>query len=199
MAIVAIACLVAGVFCGLHVFPADWAVWLSAHSEWVLWVLMFSVGISVGGNKQVFGKVREYHVKILIIPTGVIVASALSGAVCAWILRYPMGLSLAIATGMGWYSLSGVMLTDLAGAHAGAVAFLSNLMREIFSFLFIPTLAKKFNYYTCIASAGATSEDTTLPMMVKYTSEDVVVMSVFSGFLCSCAVPVLIRFFYAVF
>ena len=51
-----------------------------------------------------------------------------------------------------------------------------------------------FNYYTCIAPAGATSEDTTLPVMLKYTNEETVVLSVFNGVICSFMVPILISF-----
>ena len=45
----------------------------------------------------------------------------------------------------------------------------------------------------CIAAAGATSEDTTLPMMMKYTDEESVVLSVLNGAICSVLVPVLIN------
>lgn len=81
--------------------------------------------------------------------------------------------------GWGWYSLAGVTISNLATAEAGSIAFMSNLMREMFSFVIIPFLAVHFNYYTCIAPAGATSEDTTLPLMLKYTNEETVVLSVF--------------------
>ena len=47
----------------------------------------------------------------------------------------------------------------------------------------------------CIAAAGATSEDTTLPMLVRYTSEETVVFAVLNGILCSALVPVLISLF----
>ena len=65
-------------------------------------------------------------------------------------------------------------------------------MREIFSFIIIPVAAIKLNYYTCIAPAGATSEDTTLPVMLKYTNEETVVLSVLNGIICSFFVPILI-------
>ena len=109
------------------------------------------------------------------------------------------GESTAIASGLGWYSLSGVTIGNLAGAQAGSIAFLSNLLREIFSFFSIPWISKKLNYYTCIAPAGATSEDTTLPMMIRYTNEETVVLSVFNGVICSALVPFLISFCYNIF
>ena len=98
----------------------------------------------------------------------------------------------AIASGMGWYSLAGATISQIGGSELGSVAFLSNLMREIFSFIIIPVVAIKLNYYTCIAPAGATSEDTTLPVMLKYTNEETVVLSVLNGIICSFFVPILI-------
>ena len=110
-----------------------------------------------------------------------------------------MNTSTAIASGLGWYSLSGVMVSEFAGAQLGSITFLSNLMREIFSFFSIPLIAKHLNFPTCIAPAGATSEDTTLPMLIKYTNEETVVLSVINGMICSAAVPILINLCYQIF
>mgnify|MGYP002228177463 FL=1 len=60
---------------GNGILPKDIIDFLTGHSEHVLYVLMFSVGISVGANKGVFQKLREHHVKILLIPIGVILGS----------------------------------------------------------------------------------------------------------------------------
>ena len=114
------------------------------------------------------------------------------GVLCAMLLHMPWNYGAAIAGGMGWYSLAGATIGRLVGAEMGSVAFLSNLMREIFSCLIIPCIALKLNYYTSIAPAGATSEDTTLPMMLKYTNEETVVLSVLNGMICSLVVPVII-------
>ena len=117
----------------------------------LLYVLMFSVGISVGANKGVFQKLREHHVKILLIPTGVILGSIFGGVVCSLFLGESLRDSLMIVSGLGWYSLSGVLVTELAGAKLGTIAFLCNLLREIFSFMIIPVVVKYFNgYEMCI-------------------------------------------------
>ena len=168
---------------------------LCEHKTLILYILMFSVGISIGMHKGILSKIKEYHVKIFIIPLGIIIGSVLGGMLCSLIIKIPLRQGMAIASGMGWYSLSGSTISELAGAKLGSIAFLSNLLREIFSFFIIPFIALKFNYYTCIAPAGATSEDTTLPVMLKYTNEETVVLSVFNGMICSFFVPVLISLF----
>ena len=152
------------------------------------------VGISIGMYDGIVQKIREYHIKIFIIPIGIIIGSLLGGIICSMIVKMPVGHGTAIASGLGWYSLSGATISKLVSAEAGSIAFLSNLMREIFSFFIIPFLAVHFNYYTCIAPAGATSEDTTLPVMLKYTNEETVVLSVLNGVICSFCVPILISF-----
>ena len=178
MVILAVAALVGGILCGLTDFGSSVTGFLVGHRDMILYLLMFLVGISIGMHHGLIKKIREYHVRILIIPTGIVVGSIAGGMVCAVLTGIPMNVSTAIASGLGWYSLAGVTIENLAGAQMGSIAFLSNLMREIF--------------YSCIAPAGATSEDTTLPMMFKYTNEETVVLSVINGVICSALVPVLI-------
>lgn len=109
MVVIAVCCLAAGVLLGNGILPKDIIDFLTGHSEHVLYVLMFSVGISVGANKGVFQKLREHHVKILLIPIGVILGSIFGGVVCSLFLGESLRDSLMIVSGLGWYSLSGVL------------------------------------------------------------------------------------------
>lgn len=190
----AIAALLGGIVCGLTGFGNEVTGILVQHRDLILYLLMFFVGISIGMHRGILKKIREYHIRILIIPAGIVAGSVAGGIVCAWITGLPLNQSAAVASGLGWYSLAGITIGNLAGTQMGSIAFLSNLMREIFSFFLIPWIAKHMNYYSCIAPAGATSEDTTLPMMMKYTDESTVVLSVLNGVICSALVPVLISF-----
>lgn len=187
--------LFAGLACGFLGLGETVFAALGNNTDWILYVLMLCVGIMIGMREGIAKKIREYHVRIFLIPAGIIAGSVLGGMLCAMILKMPVEQGAAIAGGMGWYSLAGATISSLCGAEAGSIAFLSNLMREIFSFFIIPFLAVKLNDYTCIAPAGATSEDTTLPMMLKYTNEETVVLSVLNGMICSFFVPILIALF----
>lgn len=192
---IAVGALVLGVaygLAGLAVVPVDLMV---EHSDYVLYALMFFVGISVGGSKGLLGKIREYHVRVFIVPFGIVVGSILGGVACAPLFGMDLAVGAAIGSGMGWYSLAGVMMTDIAGAQIGSITFLSCLLREILSFFVIPWIAKHLNYPTCIAPAAATSEDTTLPMLIRCTNGETVVLSVVNGVICSALVPVLIGVF----
>ncbi|MBS7225193.1 MAG: lysine exporter LysO family protein [Clostridiaceae bacterium] len=181
-----------GLFYGISGVNFHFIDTISQNTDIILYILMFFVGISVGMQRGLFSKIKEYHLKILIIPFGIILGSFLGGIICSFILKIPVGYGTAITSGLGWYSLSGVTISSMASAELGSIAFLSNLLREMFSFLIIPFLAVHFNHYTCIASAAATSEDTTLPIILKYTNEETVVLSVLNGIICSLMVPVLI-------
>ena len=169
---------------------------LSDHSTLVLWLLMFSVGISVGLRRGLISSIREHHVKTLVIPFGVVVGSIAGGALAAVALGYSLREGMGVASGLGWYSLAGVTIEGMAGAQLGAIAFLSSLMRELISFFCIPWIARHLNYYACIAAGAATSEDTTLPMMIRYTDERTVVFSLVNGIICSTCVPFLLALFF---
>ena len=120
MVLAAIVSLFLGIVCGRWIFSPQVVALFAQLSPYVLYLLMFAVGISVGTNKLVFQKVGEYHLKILLIPFGVITGSILGGMIASLLLSYPLGEGTAIACGMGWYSLAGVLLTDLSSAQAGS-------------------------------------------------------------------------------
>lgn len=199
MVLLTVIALLLGIMYGLSGIDISIIGFITEHTHYILYLLMFLVGISIGLNHGIMEKIREYHIKIFIIPIGIIIGSLLGGIVCSFISGISMNTSTAIASGLGWYSLSGVMVSEFAGAQLGSITFLSNLMREIFSFFSIPLIAKHLNFPTCIAPAGATSEDTTLPMLIKYTNEETVVLSVINGMICSAAVPILINLCYQIF
>lgn len=165
-------------------------------AQWILYLLMFCVGISVGGQRGVLASLRRHSAQILLVPLGVIVGSLAGGGLCGLLLRMPLREALSIGGGLGWYSLAGVSVSSAAGVAAGSIAFLSNLLREIGAFLLIPLVARRLNACACIAVAGATSEDTTLPMILRYTDGETAVLSVLNGVICSAFVPVLLSLCY---
>lgn len=165
-------------------------------AQWILYLLMFCVGISVGGQRGVLASLRRHSAQILLVPLGVIVGSLAGGGLCGLLLRMPLREALSIGGGLGWYSLAGVSVSSAAGVTVGSIAFLSNLLREIGAFLLIPLAARRLNACACIAVAGATSEDTTLPMILRYTDGETAVLSVLNGVICSAFVPVLLSLCY---
>ena len=172
MVYIALCALILGIIFGQFVLDSTWHDLCSELADYVLYLLMFSVGISVGMNESIIEKIKNYNLTILLIPIGVIIGSVFGGFICSYIFDMNLVYSLSIGASMGWYSLSGVMLESLANAQIGTIAFLSSLMREFIAFMMIPVLVKYLNTFAAIGAAGATSEDSTLPMLIKYSSEE---------------------------
>ncbi|VEH67046.1 Membrane protein of uncharacterised function (DUF340) [Rodentibacter pneumotropicus] len=72
------------------------------------------------------------------------ITSLFGGIVAALVLTMPITQGLAFASGMGWYSLSSVVLTNAWGPIQGSIAFFNDLSREIISLFIVPILCNIF-------------------------------------------------------
>jgi uncharacterized membrane protein YbjE (DUF340 family) len=194
MSIAILVVLVLGIGAG-YFLPADISAFIDSASSYMLLVLLFSVGIDMGLNKEVFTRIKELGFKILLIPFGVVVGSLCGGAITSFLVNLSLKESMAISAGLGWYSLSGIMITEAGNPVAGTIAFLSNVFREMLTFIVVPFIASHLNYYCAIAPAGATAMDTTLGIISRNTNATVAVLSFVSGVICTLVVPVLVPIF----
>ena len=108
--------LVSGLVYGYFDVESSFISAITQNTHIVLYILMFSVGISIGMYDGIVQKIREYHIKISIIPIGIIIGSLLGGIICSMIVKMPVGHGTAIASGLGWYSLSGATISKLVSA-----------------------------------------------------------------------------------
>ena len=194
MSIAILIVLVLGIGAG-YILPENISGMIDSASSYMLLILLFSVGIDMGLNKEVFTRIRELGFKILLIPLGVVIGSLCGGALTSFVVNLPVKDSLAISAGLGWYSLSGIMITEAGNPVAGTIAFLSNVFREMLTFIVVPFIAGHMNYYCAIAPAGATAMDTTLGIISRNTNATVAVLSFVSGVICTLLVPVLVPVF----
>ena len=186
-----LACFVVGVLAGVLV-PDEWNGDPAPITSVVLYVLLFLAGASVGGDKRVWESLKAIRPKILLLPLGIIAGSLLGAAAISLLLPVTLRDALAIGSGMGYYSLSSVLIADLRGESLGALALLSNIMRELLTFVLAPLLVRVGGKLGPIASGGATVMDTTLPVAIKYSGKEYVVVGFISALLVTLAVPVLI-------
>ena len=131
--------------------------------------------------------------KILLVPLSAILGTLLGVSLCS--LFVPgIGLrgSLAVGAGFGYYTLASVLITEIGGRTLGVVALLSNMMRELATLLAAPLLARYFGRLAPIVSGGATSMDTTLPIITRSVGKDYAVISVVSGLVLTLLAPILI-------
>ncbi|KAF1075524.1 lysine exporter LysO family protein [Halodesulfovibrio sp. MK-HDV] len=183
---------IAGCFVGhMESVPA----WLlnDSLSTYTLYALLFLVGMSIGFDSRCWQILRQMHLKVLLVPVAIIIGTAV-GSVAAWCLiaDMPMRDVLAVGAGFGYYSLSTVIITNLGDPILGSVALLANIIREIITLLCTPILVRFFGKLAPIASGGATAMDTTLPIIVKFTSERYGIISVFSGMVLTVLVPFIV-------
>ena len=90
--------LVSGLVYGYFDVESSFISAITQNTHIVLYILMFSVGISIGMYDGIVQKIREYHIKIFIIPIGIIIGSLLGGIICSMIVKMPVGHGTAIAS-----------------------------------------------------------------------------------------------------
>ena len=120
-------------------------------------------------------------------------APALILCLLPW-LGLPWHDALAVASGFGWYSLSGVVIGEALGPAWGGVAFLNDVLREIVALAIIPVLIAR-RPAMAIGYGGATAMDFTLPVIRSSGGLACVPVAIASGFLLSFLSPVLMAVF----
>ncbi|MEZ8965047.1 hypothetical protein BCS96_09290 [Vibrio breoganii] len=180
-----------GVIIGL-VFPGYWS-WVHTASEWTLFVLLFLIGIQLRNSGLTL---REIIINKhgLIIAGVIVITSWLGGIISALLLDLPLSQGLAMASGFGWYSLTGILITDNYGPLYGSASLIVELLRELVALIFIPMLIKT-RPCTAIGYAGATAMDFTLPVIQQTGGIRCVPVAIVSGFILSLLVPILILTF----
>ena len=165
-------------------------------SKLALYALMFCVGFSLGNDSNVLSDIRHLDPKLLLLPLMTIVGTLAGCAIISIILSgRSLTDCLAIGSGFGYYSLSSIFITEFKGTEMGTVALLSNIMREITTLLCAPLLARVFGKLAPISAGGATSMDTTLPIITHCSGERFAILSIYHGFVVDFSVPFLVTLF----
>ncbi|WP_195338163.1 lysine exporter LysO family protein [Alistipes onderdonkii] len=193
--LVIVAFFVAGCLAGLFsALPFDVAG--SRLSTYVLYALMFCVGITLGSDTALGGRVRRLDPRLALLPVMTAVGT-LAGAALSTLLLPPLtaGDTMAVGAGFGYYSLSSIFIADFRGAELGTVALLCNVMRELFTLLAAPLVARWFGPLAAVSIGGATTFDTTLPIITQSAGKPYAVVSIFHGCVLDFSVPFLVTFF----
>lgn len=200
-----VGCFVAGCLIGwCGVLPSSVIAELDTYSRYVLYCLMLFVGLSIGADKKLREILRSIRPKLLLIPLATIVGTLLGTAIVGlFISRWSMPHCLAVGSGFGYYSLSSVLISELTAkslgvqvaAELGTVALMANVIRELIVLLGAPLLVRYFGRLAPICAGGATTMDTTLPVITRYSGKDVVFIAVFHAILIDFSVPFFVSFF----
>lgn len=187
---------IVGTLCGVcQLIPADF-ITDSRISFYALCALMFCVGISIGNDPQTLKNFRSLNPRLVFLPVMTILGTLAGSAAVNLILTHrSLTDCLAVGSGFGYYSLSSIFITEYKGAELGTIALLANISREILTLLAAPLLAHWFGKLAPISAGGATSMDTTLPIITRTSGQQFVVVSIFHGFIVDFSVPFLVTLF----
>lgn len=157
-------------------------------STWnLLLIFMFLIGLDLAYSPLD----RSWlNWKILLVPLACIIGSIL-GAIAVSFALSDMHLKdlIMLSQGYGFYSMTGIVVTELKDAHLGSIALINDLFREIFSILFMYLIGWRYPR-SAISAAGATAMDVTLPMVKQACGNDFIPHAMVSGFVLSVLAPI---------
>ena len=171
---------------------------------YVLYLLIFQVWLSIGSDKKLKEILRSIRLRLLLVPFATIVGTlSFSALVSLFISQWSVFDCLAIGSGFAYYSLSSILITQLKepalgvqlATELGTIALMSNIMREIMTLLGAPLFVRYFGRLAPICAGGATTMDTTLPIITRYCGKDLVFISIFHGIIVDFTVPFFVSFF----
>ena len=171
---------------------------------YVLYLLMFQVGLSIGSDKKLKDILGSIRPKLLLVPFATIAGTLVFSALVSLLLtQWSVFDCLAVGSGFAYYSLSSILITQLKesslgvqlATELGTIALMANIMREIMALLGGPLFVKNFGRLSPICAGGATTMDTTLPIITRYSGKDLVFISIFHGIIVDFTVPFFVSFF----
>lgn len=159
-------------------------------STWHLLLLfMFFIGLDLAYSPLD----RSWlNIKILLVPVGCIFGSLFAVMLYSfWNTQIGLKDLIMLSQGYGFYSMSGVVVTELRNAELGSIALMNDLFREIFAILLMYCIGWKYPR-SAISAAGATAMDVTLPMVKQACGHDFIPHAMVSGFILSLLAPVMV-------
>ncbi|BDE82511.1 lysine exporter LysO family protein [Porphyromonas somerae] len=178
---------------GIDLVPT--AIVESDLGNYLLYLLLFLVGLSVGNDRDTIRGFRQLSPRLLALPFLTIIGSMCGGVVAALLLGQSLYEMLAVSQGLAYYSLSSILITEKLGITLGAVALFSNVFRELLTLLLAPLLVKYLGPLAPIAAGGATTMDVTLPAILNASGKEYLVPAIYHGFVCDFSVPIIVTLF----
>ncbi len=173
-------------------------------SMYVLYALMVQVGMSIGCDRRLKEMLASLSPGLFLLPVGTVVGTLVAVAAVGMAIQgLKMADCMAVGAGFGYYSLSSVLITQIkepvvgaaVAAQIGTIALMANIIREIITLLFAPVIGKVFGRLAPISVGGATSMDSTLPVITVACGKEMAFISIFHGVLVDFSVPFLVTFF----
>lgn len=191
--LIIVAFFAAGILCGRADVLPQW-VSSSTVSMTALCALLLCVGMGIGSNPDMKSEFRSLNPRVALLPLATILGSWAGAAIAFLVLQRTITDCLAISSGFAYYSLSSIFLTEYRGIELGTIALVANLVREAITLLGTPLLARIFGPLAPISAGGATTMDTTLPIITHTCGQRFIILAIFHGFIVDFSVPFLVTF-----
>ena len=198
--LIVVAFFVLGLFVGHSSCLPSW--FMSSQTSFVaLCALLLFVGMGIGLNPNMMRDIKSLSPRLALLPLVTIIGSwmgavvayvVMSSDLCTLFQQRSLTSCLAIDSGFAYYSLSSIFITEYRGAELGTIALLANIVREMITLLLAPMLAKRFGPLAPITAGGATTMDTTLPIIAQASGQKYVALSIYHGFVTDFSVPFLV-------
>lgn len=186
-----LAAVVSGLLVGHYLLPS--MPLAEDMATWSLMVLLFLIGLQLR-NAGLSLRRLLMNRQGLGVALSVALSSMVAGVLLVPVLAVPWQQSLALSSGFGWYSLSGIVVGEALGPAWGGVAFLNDVLREIIALAMIPLIIRQ-RPALAIGYGGATAMDFTLPIIRSSGGLACVPVAIASGFILSFISPVLMGLF----
>ena len=198
--LIVVAFFVLGLFVGHSSCLPSW--FMSSQTSFVaLCALLLFVGMGIGLNPNMMRDIKSLSPRLALLPLVTIIGSwmgavvayvVMSSDLCTLFQQRSLTSCLAVDSGFAYYSLSSIFITEYRGAELGTIALLANIVREMITLLLAPMLAKRFGPLAPITAGGATTMDTTLPIIAQASGQKYVALSIYHGFVTDFSVPFLV-------
>lgn len=172
---------------------AEFGSMLDVHVQLSTWSLLLVFMFLIGLDLAYSPLDRSWlNWKIMLVPTGCILGSVL-GALLYACLNQDIVLKdlIMLSQGYGFYSMSGIVVSQLKNPELGSIALMNDLFREIFAIVLMYLIGWRYPR-AAIASAGATAMDVTLPMVKQSCGNAFIPHAMVSGFILSVLAPILV-------
>jgi len=149
----------------------------------LLCILMFFVGLDLGGSDEVIRSVRRAGFRVLAFPVATMIGTMAAGVAGCLLLGLTLKEGSAICIGFGWYSYAPIVIAGAGQQYmiASAISFMHNVIREVTGIIFIPLAARKIGYLESTGVPGIAAMDVCLPIVERSCGPNVVVYAFATG------------------
>lgn len=161
-------------------------------SMFTLYMLIFFVGLNMGANVESFQQIGRQSLLLTRLCIGSVSGAVIGAFLFSFFHYLSFKESLSVGFGFGYYSLSSLIIENLGYRELAAVALIANILRELLTLTLARLIARFYGPYALIQCGGATSMDTTLPMITKYAGQEWALVSFVHGVILTMCVPFLV-------